>query len=139
MNARTIDTRKYKELLTSVVPVAIQTGDEYERMLDSAAKLMDIPEGRMTEEQGRLLSLLAILIENYENEHYPVPKAPAHEMIGFLLEQNGLKPSDLWTVLGSKGRVSEALSGKRNVSKTQARKLAEFFAVDAGLFLSWEV
>jgi antitoxin component HigA of HigAB toxin-antitoxin module len=38
-------------------------------------------------------------------------------------------------VIGSKGRVSEILSGKRAVSKGQAKKLAEFFCVRADLFL----
>jgi antitoxin component HigA of HigAB toxin-antitoxin module len=44
-------------------------------------------------------------------------------------------PKDLWTVLGSKSRASEILSGKRSISKDQAKKLASFFKVSAGLFL----
>jgi HTH-type transcriptional regulator/antitoxin HigA len=56
-------------------------------------------------------------------------------MAAFLLEQRGLKPSALWPVIGSKGRVSEILSGKRAISKDQAKKLAAFFHVGVELFI----
>ena len=56
-------------------------------------------------------------------------------MLAFLLEQRGLEPHDLWPVLGSKSRVSEILSGKRAISKAQARRLADFFHVAVGLFI----
>lgn len=45
------------------------------------------------------------------------------------------RPKDLWTVLGSKSHASEILSGKRSISKDQAKKLASFFKVSADLFL----
>ncbi len=53
----------------------------------------------------------------------------------YLLERRGLQPSDLWPVLGSKSRVSEILSGKRSISKEQAKKLAQFFHVGVELFI----
>jgi HTH-type transcriptional regulator/antitoxin HigA len=56
-------------------------------------------------------------------------------MVAFLLEQRGLAPKDLWPVIGSKGRVSEILAGKRSISKEQAKKVAEFFHVGVNLFI----
>ena len=56
-------------------------------------------------------------------------------MIEFLMDQRGLKQSDLLPVFGSRGIVSEVLSGKREPSKAHIRKLAEFFHVSADLFL----
>jgi HTH-type transcriptional regulator/antitoxin HigA len=56
-------------------------------------------------------------------------------MLTFLMEQRGLEPHDLWPVLGSKSRVSEILNGKREISKAQARKLAEFFHISVDLFI----
>ena len=44
------------------------------------------------------------------------------------------KPSDLWPVVGSKGRVSEILTGKRAISKEQAKKLAELCGDASRLF-----
>ena len=56
-------------------------------------------------------------------------------MAAFLLEQRGLTAKDLWPVLGSKSRVSEILSGKRAVSKEQAKALAALFHVGVELFI----
>ena len=56
------------------------------------------------------------------------------KMLAYLLEEKGLKPSDLWSIL-PKSRVSEILRGKRSISKQQAKKLAEFFHVPTELFL----
>jgi antitoxin component HigA of HigAB toxin-antitoxin module len=38
-------------------------------------------------------------------------------------------------VLGTRGRVSEVLSGKRSISKQQAKKLASLFKVTVDLFI----
>ncbi len=56
-------------------------------------------------------------------------------MLAFLLEQSGLKPSDLSPVLQSKARVPEILSGKRGISKDQAKRLATFFHVGVQVFI----
>jgi HTH-type transcriptional regulator / antitoxin HigA len=56
-------------------------------------------------------------------------------MVKYLLEQKGLKPRDLWPVVGSKSRVSEILAGKRAISKQQAKNLAAFFHVPVELFI----
>jgi HTH-type transcriptional regulator/antitoxin HigA len=55
-------------------------------------------------------------------------------MLADLLREREMKPSDLWNVL-PRSRVSEILSGKRGISKAQAKKLAELFRVPADLFL----
>jgi antitoxin component HigA of HigAB toxin-antitoxin module len=62
-------------------------------------------------------------------------KSKPHEMAAFLLKHRGLKPSDFWSEVGFKGRVSGILAGKRPIGKEQAKKLAEFFRVRADLFL----
>ncbi|MEO0843436.1 MAG: helix-turn-helix domain-containing protein, partial [Cyanobacteria bacterium J06643_5] len=53
----------------------------------------------------------------------------------FLMEQKGIKQSDLIGIIGSKGVISEVVNGKREISKAQAKALGEFFNVDAGLFI----
>ncbi|MEW6209677.1 MAG: helix-turn-helix transcriptional regulator [Acidobacteriota bacterium] len=37
--------------------------------------------------------------------------------------------------MGSKGYASDIINGKREISKSQARKLAEFFNVSVELFI----
>jgi HTH-type transcriptional regulator/antitoxin HigA len=47
----------------------------------------------------------------------------------------GLKQGDVAELFGSKGVASEVLRGKRGIGKAQARRLADFFGVSAGLFI----
>jgi HTH-type transcriptional regulator / antitoxin HigA len=51
------------------------------------------------------------------------------------MEARGVKQPHLWELFGSKGIASEVLSGKRGISKTQARALANYFHVSADLFV----
>jgi len=51
------------------------------------------------------------------------------------MESRGTKQTHLWEVFGSKGIASEVLNGKRGISKTHARALADYFHVPADLFI----
>lgn len=134
MSATLLDERQYRKLLDETLPVAIRTEGEHRRLLDAAASLMVKSEEEISEEEGRLLELLSILIEEYENRAHPLPKAKPHKMLAYLLKEKNMKPSDLWTVL-PKSRVSEILNGKRSISKTQAKQLAELLHVPLELFV----
>jgi HTH-type transcriptional regulator/antitoxin HigA len=134
MSTMLLDERRYRELLDVTLPVAIRTEEECKRLLSAAAALMERPEEEISEEEGRLLELLSILIDEYENRAHPLPKAEPHRMLAYLLAEKNVKPSDLWTIL-PKSRVSEILSGKRGISKAQARQLAELLRVPVDLFL----
>ena len=130
-----LDTRRYGRLLAKAHPTVIKTDEENNRTLAVIEALMAKGEDRLTPEESALLELLVDLVHDFEETRYPLPPSPPHKMVAFLLEQRGLKPSDLWPVIGSKGRVSEILSGKREISKEQARSLARFFHVTADLFI----
>jgi len=131
-----IDLKRYGRLLAKTVPRVIATEKEQERALAVVESLIEKGERNMTPEEDALLDLLTNLISDYEASAYPARrKSKPHEMVAFLLEQRDLKPNDLWPVIGSKGRVSEILAGKRPISKEQAKKLAAFFHVRADLFL----
>ena len=73
--------------------------------------------------EGDELEILALLIEKYEDEHYPMPPSDPIEAIKFLMEQQGLTPRDLEPFLGSSGRVSEVLNRKRKLSLTMIKRL----------------
>jgi HTH-type transcriptional regulator/antitoxin HigA len=51
------------------------------------------------------------------------------------METSGRSAKDLLPVFGTRGRVSEVLSGKRSISKEQAKKLASVFKVTVDLFI----
>ncbi|MCX6607417.1 MAG: transcriptional regulator [Acidobacteria bacterium] len=130
-----LDQRQYGRLLAEARPSIIKSDEENERILHVIEGLLCKGEANLTAEEEMLLELLAVLVYNFEQKRYPLPSVPPHEMVGYLLEQQGLKPSDLWPVLGSKSRVSELLAGKRAISKDQAKKLGGFFRQSVALFL----
>jgi|SRR5580658_1220781 HTH-type transcriptional regulator/antitoxin HigA len=130
-----LDTRRYGRLLAKALPAVIKSEDENNRMLAAIEGLLAKGEGNLTAEEDALLELLADLVHDFEERQYPLPSSPPHRMVAFLLEQRGLEPSALSPVLGAKSRVSELLSGKRGISKQQAKKLAAFFHVGVELFI----
>jgi len=134
MSATLLNERQYGKLLDETLPVVIRTEAEHQRRLATASAIMEKAEGDISEEEGRLLELLSILIEEYENRAHPLPRAEPHKMLAYLLEEKNMKPADLWTVV-PRSRVSEILNGKRGISKAQARQLAELLKVPVDLFI----
>jgi HTH-type transcriptional regulator/antitoxin HigA len=134
MNA-IIENEKYAALVVQVLPTAIQTEEEYEIMLANINELMSRSDESLSVEENRLLETLAILVEAYEDEHYPIPEAEPNEILKMLMKEHNLKQSDLLDVFGSSGIASEVVNGKRSISKAQAKKLAERFKVSVELFI----
>ena len=129
------DMKRYGRLLAKASPRVIATDRERDRAVAIVELLMEKGERNLTPEEDALLSLVTNLIRDYEAGIYPPrERSKPHQTVAFLLEQRGLSSKDLWPVMGSKGRVSEILSGKRDISKEQAKTLAEFFHVRADLF-----
>jgi HTH-type transcriptional regulator/antitoxin HigA len=129
-----INPQKYGKLLARVRPTVIRTEEENKRMLTLVTQLM--AKGRtLTPEEGELLKLVGKLIADFEEKFYHLDDAKPHEVLRELMDARGLKQNDLSRVLGSKGRASEVINGKRAISKAQAKVLAEFFNVSAELFI----
>ncbi len=135
MDTQTLNPVAYGKLLAKVQPHAIKDEREYDRLVAEVGRLMERGDKNLSPEEISLLEMMSILIEEYDRKHYPLSPSQPHQMLAFLMEQRDLEPHDLWPVLGSKSRVSEILSGKRAISKAQAKKLAEFFHVSVDLFI----
>lgn len=126
---------RYSSLLAEVAPMVPRTEKENERLLAEIEKLMMKGEKNLSPEEDTLLELLTQLVETFEKRVYPREKTSPAQLVAFLIDQRGLSPSDLWSVLGSKGRVSELLSGRREVSKDQAKRLGAFFHISPAAFI----
>ena len=129
----TFNPTNYGELLAHHQPKVISSEAEYDEAIALAEQLEFADE--LTPEQSSFLDLLVVLISNYENEHYPIPKAEPVEVLRHLMEEQELKQENLVGVIGSRGVVSEVVNGKRSISKAQARALAEYFGVDVACFI----
>jgi len=131
---RRIDPTRYKRLLSQTMPVIIETEAENERMLKVIEKIMDKGENLSPEEE-KLLKLLTRLVEDFEERYYHPRDASPLEILQHLMESREVKQTHLWEVFGSKGIASEVLNGKRGISKSHAKALAEYFHVPADLFI----
>ena len=100
--------------------IPIRNEQDYQNALERLEVIFDAKRGT---EEGDELEILSILIDNYENEHFPIGMPDPIEAIKFRMEQMGMKQKDLAEVFGFKSRVSEILSKKRKLTLEMVRKL----------------
>ena len=130
---RRIKDSVYGKLLAKSLPRPIRTEAEHERLTGMLLQLDE--RDRISPEEEALAEVLTLLIEHYEEKYHPLPRVSPNESLKALMEDRGLKHKDIWPVLGNKGAATEVLSGRRSISKSQAKRLAEFFRVPADLFI----
>ncbi|HLO80868.1 MAG TPA: helix-turn-helix domain-containing protein [Chitinophagaceae bacterium] len=110
----------------------IKTKKDYQSAL---SRLEQIFEAKAGTADGDELEVLGILIDKYENEHFPVGLPDPIEAIKFRMEQMGYSQSDLAEVIGLKSRASEILSGKRKLTLEMIRNLHETFRIPTDVLI----
>jgi HTH-type transcriptional regulator/antitoxin HigA len=100
----------------------IKTEEEYNQALKRLEKIFDAPVDSIEGDEAELLS---ILIEKYEDEHYPIEAPDPIEAIKFRMEQLNMDNNDLAKVIGYKSRVSEIFNRKRKLTLNMIRNLHE--------------
>ncbi|MBK9732788.1 MAG: helix-turn-helix domain-containing protein [Chitinophagaceae bacterium] len=98
----------------------IKSKKDYQQALSRLEVIFDAEKGTS---QGDELEILGILVDQYENEHFPIGLPDPIEAIKFRMEQLGYTQTDLAKVVGLKSRASEILSGKRKLSLEMIRQL----------------
>jgi HTH-type transcriptional regulator/antitoxin HigA len=129
-----IDEKKYGRVLSRELPRPIRSDRELERAITRLEDLDERDES-LSPEERELAELYTSLIEAYEGQRYPVPHAAPHEFLRALLEDRGLSQADIAPLLGGRGHASEILSGKRSISKAQAKRLAAHFSLSVEVFI----
>lgn len=81
------------------------------------------------------LELLMMLIEKYEEEHFPPIDLDPLEVIKVRMRDLSLKQKDLVPAIGNKGNVSKILKGERSLSISQIRKLSYVLKVPVDLLV----
>ena len=81
------------------------------------------------------LDVLALLIEQYEMEKFPIDKPTPIEAIKFRMDQQNLKSKDLIPYIGSAPKVSEILNNKRSLSLSMIRKLSESLDIPVDILI----
>jgi HTH-type transcriptional regulator/antitoxin HigA len=128
-----LDKKTYAQLLGQELPHVIRTEEECGRLKKELMRLDELADS--SAEEKELAELLTVLIDEYETRRYPIPKAGPRQTLRHLMEARDLTQKDLWKVFGSTGIASEVFHGKRAISRTHAKKLADFFHVGVELFI----
>ncbi|HVV56634.1 MAG TPA: hypothetical protein VHC47_14970 [Mucilaginibacter sp.] len=112
----------------------IKTEKQYEIALARVYELMqgDIKEGSAASDE---LEVLSILVNAYEQAHYPIPSPNPLDAIRFRLDQMGISEKELGDILGYRSRKSEILSGKRKLSLAMIRKLNAVLHIPAEVLI----
>jgi HTH-type transcriptional regulator / antitoxin HigA len=98
----------------------IKTKKDYNKALERLEIIFDAKKGSA---QGDELEVLSILIDKYEEKHFPIGLPDPIEAIKFRMEQLGYNQADLAKVVGLKSRASEILNKKRKLSLDMIRQL----------------
>jgi|SRR5690349_22055621 len=124
---------EYIELLKKFPLRVIRTQKENEACTALLYEL-DNRSRKLTAAEKELAELLTLLIEDFEDRHYQLPRAKPLEVLQFLMEQHGLLQKDLADIFGTPSVVSEVLSGKRDLNKDHIKRLSRRFHVSPELF-----
>ncbi len=113
-------------------PKIIKTEEEYAAALARVEALMDATPGSAREEE---LELWSLLVERYEQQHFPIGLPDPVAAIKFRMEQEGLRQKDLEKYFPGKNRVSEVLNRKRPLSLGMIRALHRGLGIPAEVLL----
>jgi len=100
----------------------IKNEKDYNQALERLETIFDAKPGTPESDE---LEVLGILIDQYENEHFPIGLPDPIEAIKFRMEQMGYNQNDLAKIVGLKSRASEILNRKRKLSLEMIRQLHE--------------
>jgi len=100
----------------------IETEFEYNKALK---RMEEIFNAEPNTKEGQEADVLALLIEEYEEENYKIDSPDPIVAIKIRMEELELKQKDLVGVIGSKGIVSEVLNKKRRLTIKMIRNLSD--------------
>ncbi|WP_026770163.1 type II toxin-antitoxin system HigA family antitoxin [Asinibacterium sp. OR53] len=104
----------------------IKTKKDYQAALERLDIIFDAKKGTA---EGDELEVLSVLIDNYENQHFPIGFPDPVEAIKFRMEQLGYSQTDFAEVIGSKSRSSEILNKKRKLSLDMIRQIHDILNI----------
>lgn len=99
----------------------IKTEADYKSALNRLEELFDAKIGTPESDE---LEILGLMVDSFENKHYPIEAPDPIEAIKIRMEEMHLKQVDLIPEIGGKSRVSEILNRKRKLTVEMIRKLA---------------
>lgn len=100
----------------------IKTEADYRFALNRLEEIFDAPVGTLESDEADILGLM---VDEFENKHYPIEAPDPIEAIKIRMEEMHLKQIDLINEIGGKSRVSEILNRKRKLTVDMIRNLTK--------------
>ena len=111
----------------SILPIKNMAG--YEAALERIHELMD---AELNTPEGDELEVLALVVEAYENTHYPIDTPDPIDFLKDVMEFQGYTQKDLAQLLNSRPRASEILNRQRPLTLSMIRKISHAWQVPTG-------
>ena len=111
-------------------PKVLKAERDYKAALTYVERLMEQPAADEAE-----LELWSLLVENYEESHFPIASPDPIDAIRFRLDQAGLRSTDLLPYLQSKSKISEIMNRKRPLSLAMIRALHDGLKIPAAVLV----
>lgn len=121
------------ERITSLLQLA-NSEQAYEKQVELFESLMSRVPDEPDHPLNWLLTCLGELIATYEQQQFSMTPQSPEAMLAYLMEIHALRQSDLPEV-GNQAKVSEILSGKRQLNRKQIEGLCKRFKLSASTFL----
>jgi HTH-type transcriptional regulator/antitoxin HigA len=111
----------------------IKSKKDYRNGLERLEVIFDSP---IDTKEGDEAEILSLLIENYENEHYPIESPDPIEAIKIRMEELNMRQKDLVGIIGGKSRVSEILNRKKKLTVEMIRELERILQISASVLVN---
>lgn len=111
----------------------IKSEKDYRNGLERLEVIFDAP---IDTKEGGEAEILSLLIENYENEHYPIESPDPIEAIKTRMEELNMRQKDLVGIIGGKSRVSEILNRKKKLTVAMIRELERVLQISASVLVN---
>ncbi|MDO8788584.1 MAG: helix-turn-helix domain-containing protein [Sulfuritalea sp.] len=110
----------------------IRSKKEYQAALAEVGHLWDAPAKSAAADR---LDVLAMLVESYERQHFPIADPDPIEFLGHVMESRGLTRKDLEAFIGPRGRVADILNRTRPLTLEMIRRLADGLQLPAEVLI----
>lgn len=111
----------------------IKSDNDYRNALKRLEVIFDSP---IDTKEGDEAEILSLLIETYENEHYPIEAPDPIEAIKIRMEELNMRQKDLVGIIGGKSRVSEILNRKKRLTVDMIRELERVLQISASVLVT---
>ncbi|MCL2502443.1 MAG: helix-turn-helix domain-containing protein [Bacteroidales bacterium] len=116
----------------------IQNEEQHKAIMERIEELMKVVNNDtpVNSKEGVEFSLLVDLINEYEDERYPIEAPSLNEVLKLRMYERNITRKDISNMLGvSVSRISEYMTGKSEPTLPIARKMCRELDIDASIVL----